>query len=163
MQEIFDRNKKYYVDNSHMIAMNGEPDKWTNFMHAFNTFLNFFWADYFGGGFWTQDQWLENDIRDTTKKFIELVNKPEDEMSIGILTFIQGLKPAPHYRRGRGNYPGLVLMAYYDDETKEYGYHPRVTFGKIMELLKHDSIQEIVRQELKEAGLPYINIINNGN
>ena len=168
--DIFDDTRKYYMDGSYMIAMNGEPDKWTNFTHAFNTFLNYFWIDFFGGGFWAQDQFLMDDIRETQEKFIELVNSPEgeDRMTIGMLTFIEGIKPAPQWSMKKGDYIYPNPMTYYSNKEDdkiygEHGYHPRQLFVKIMELLKHDSIQEIVRQELKSAGLPYMNIVNNGN
>ena len=138
MDKIYDKNRKYYMDHSYMIAMNGQPDRWTDFMHAFNTFLNFYWIDYFGGGgFWTQDQWLMDDIRETQIKFIELVNSPEDEMSIGILTFIEGLKPAPHWsRKATYVYPNPMTFydkKYEDDKYGYHGYHPRHLFVKIME------------------------------
>lgn len=145
-----------------MIAMNGEPDKWTNLMYAFNTFLNFFWSDYFSGANWAQDPFLEADVQKAQQEFIKMVNRPEDEMSIGVLTYIQGIKPSPHWTRGRHPYP-TPLMTYYENDDDKYGDHPQVIFGKIMDFLKVDSVQEVARQSFKEAGLPYMIINNTGD
>jgi hypothetical protein len=152
---IYDnKNLKYYVDSSHMIVMNGDPDKYTNFMNAYNTFLEYFWIDNIQGvAFWAKDTFLMGDIRKTTQAFIEQVNKSEDEISIGMLSFIEGLKPAPHYRRTKYSY--VTLMTYYDESCKDYGYPPIFIFHKIMQLLKLKSSQEAASKACMDAGLVY--------
>lgn len=149
--EIYNDKLKYYLDSSHMVRMNGEPDKYTNLMHMFNTFLSYFWRDYFGGGFWAQDIFLQSDIREVHLRFIELANKPEDEMTIGMLKFIDEIKPTPlHYP---SEYP--KPMTCYEGE---FAYSPRQIFLKMKELLKIDSVQDAARESFRKDGIPYTSI-----
>ncbi len=138
--------------------MNGEPNKYTNFMHAYNTFLNCFWACHFSMDYWASDPFLMADIRDTNILLIELFNSSEDNMTIGMLSFIDGLKPMPT-RKWSKNYTYPTQMTFYDDSCDEHGYGVQYIFHKTMELLKHQSIQQIAKEEMQKAGLPYM-IVN---
>ncbi len=80
-KDIYNNELKYYMDGSHMVAMNGEPNRYTNFMHAYNTWLNYFWSSYFSGDWWAQDQFLCQDIRETTELLIGLFNSSEDNVN----------------------------------------------------------------------------------
>ena len=157
MEGVYDNKKKYHLDSSNMIVMKGDPDKYTNLMHAYNTWLYCFWSDYFGGGFWAQDQFLKDDIVETNKLLLELLNS-ESDVTIGILSFVDGIKSIPNPPRRAEHYIYPNQMTYYDDKHDKYGYSPIQIFHKTMELLKHESIQETIQKSCRKAKLPYINI-----
>ncbi|MES2287656.1 MAG: hypothetical protein V4547_18315 [Bacteroidota bacterium] len=152
---IYDSKLKYYMNHTHLISSNDEPDIYTNLMHAYNTWLNFFWSDFFGGAYWANDNFLNSDILEVNKLIINQMNGSTDDISIGLLSFIEKLKPVSRIYR-RGHYVYEPQMTYFDRKAE---YHPRQIFGKVMELLKHESIQEFAREELRKEGLPYMNIV----
>ncbi len=154
-KDIYDRDKlKYFIDHGNMICMKGEPNQFTNLMHAYNTWLYYFWSAFFGGGFWAQDDFLIADIRFVNKSLIELFNGPEDEINIGIMSFIDGIKPIQNVIRS-SSYIYPHQMTFYDDSCEEFGYHPMQIFAKIMNLIKYESSQENAKKRMREAGIPY--------
>ena len=159
IENICDKELKYHVTYYYMIEMNGEPDRFTNFMHAYNTWLFYFNVSY-GEGIadWAKDWLLWGDIDNTTRLLIQLFNGPEDNITPEMQAFIDGLRPCENFEWTR-NYVYPSPMTFYDDSCEKYGYHAKRLFRKIMKLVGHYSMTEYAREEFKKAGLPYT-IIN---
>ncbi len=151
-KDLYNTALKYHLNCSNTLNMNGEPDNYTDLMHTFNTFLDYFWRDYFGGGFWAQDSFLMDDIRETQRLFIEQTNKGDDEITIGMLNFISNIKKSPQLSR----YGYKNAATYFGPGYEEHGVHPRSILDILMPIFKHGSIQEMVRKEIRESGFPYI-------
>lgn len=151
MEEKFNDKNNYYIDGSWMIKGSGN-EKIEPLKECLNTFLGFFWRDYFGGvGFWAQSSFLMMDIQETAKLFVELANKGEGELTIGMLSYMENIKTCSYYKSYYHN-----PMLHYDDE---YHRSPIHCFHDIMELLNHNSIQGEFRKVCRESGLPPIEVI----
>lgn len=155
-QEAQNINLKYYLGCSDMIYRNGQEDKYTNLVHAFNTFLNLFSSEYVAGSYWAQDSFLRDDVYETQILFISLVNK-SGKMPNKISNFINDIKPSINVKRiATYTYPNQ--MTYFGGEWKDDGMHPVSFFQELMKLLKHNSYQEYARKEFRKTGLPYVHI-----
>lgn len=151
MEEKFNKKNNYYIDGSWMIAGGGN-DRIEPLKECLNTFLGFFWKDHFGGGFWAKSSFLMMDIQETAKLFVELANKGEGELTIGMLSYIDHIKECPRYKYCYHN-----PVSYYDNDFKDFR-NMQWCFHDIMELLKYNSTQEELHAELRRSGLPVIEI-----
>lgn len=151
---IFNDNLKYFVNESNLISMRGKSNKWTPFMHAYNTYLDYYWRHFFSGSYWTLGQFMQQDLQNINRALINLFNCSEDSMTIAHIQFINGLAfiSEHHYFFGKITYPSP--MTYFSENTGEPGLHPLALFEKICNIINYKSLHNWAMEELANAGLP---------
>lgn len=145
----------YTLDDCLLIR--GESDKKIHsLILCWNTFMMYFWNDYFGGGWWTQTGFIEDDIKATSKLLLEQANMPDDSITIEMFSFIENLKPCPVFKKTYRN-----STSYYHSDCDLFAT-PRECFHEIMRLLKYESIEEAYKKECREEGIPpiFINVVS---
>ncbi len=152
MAIIGKRIPKYYPSFPQFIRMRGQPDRYTNLVHAWNTFMLVYWEEVNSGGFWVSTFGLDYDIRESNFALLRVINNQKDEIDADVFIFIQGLKPAPEWKK-YGKHKYETPMTYCHDK---YGdLHPKHLLDEFTRIFKIESCRAMFKQMVKERGLIY--------